>query len=160
MEFRELFSNFAQAGTVTFIGLRPERLAAMQNVLQAEAIQDVGLKGDRYRNKGGARQVTLIQAEHLLAIASLLGREKIDPEITRRNIVVKGINLRALKSMQFKVGEAIFEYSGECHPCSRMEQSLGTGGYNAMRGHGGITAKVIETGVIRVGDPVFPIIGK
>jgi MOSC domain-containing protein YiiM len=67
---------------------------------------------------------------------------------------VEGINLLALKGKVFRVGEAVFEYSGECHPCSRMEESLGSGGYNAMRGHGGITAKVIKDGIIGLGDAV------
>jgi MOSC domain-containing protein YiiM len=56
---------------------------------------------DRYNNNGGARQVTLIQAEHLEAIASFLGKEKIEPGLTRRNIVVEGINLLSLKGKDF-----------------------------------------------------------
>ena len=100
---------------------------------------------------GGSRQVTLIQAEHLEVLASMLGLSKILPEFTRRNIVVRDINLLSLKGKQFNIGEAILEYSGECHPCSRMEKNLGPGAYNAMRGHGGITAKVINSGIIKLG---------
>jgi MOSC domain-containing protein YiiM len=48
-------------------------------------------------------------------------------------VLVEGINLLSLKGKQFRIGEAVFEYSGECHPCSRMEEALGAGGYNAMR---------------------------
>lgn len=150
-------SKQAQTGTVTFISVRPERLLTPILVEKVDAIASIGLRGDRYKNQDGPRQVTLIQAEHLDAVASMMGKETISPLLTRRNVVVKGINLLSLKGCQFKVGEAVFEYTGECQPCSRMEENLGEGGYNAMRGHGGITARVITGGSIRVGDPVTMI---
>ena len=84
----------------------------------------------------------------------MLGKGNIDPAFTRRNLVVSGINLLALKDKQFYVGEVLLEYTGLCHPCTRMEENLGPGGYNAMRGHGGITARILNGGVIRMGDPV------
>jgi MOSC domain-containing protein YiiM len=116
-----------------------------------------GLVGDRYGNAGGARQLTLIEAESLEAIASHLGRERVDGSEVRRNVVVRGINLVALKGRRFRIGAALLEASGECHPCSRMEEVLGVGGYNAMRGLGGITARVIEGATIRIGDAVVPV---
>jgi MOSC domain-containing protein YiiM len=70
----------------------------------------------------------------------------------RRNLVVRGVNLLALKGKRFRLGTALLEHSGECHPCSRMEDVFGPGGYNAVRGHGGITARVIEGGAIGLGD--------
>jgi MOSC domain-containing protein YiiM len=155
MEFKELFGNYTQPGSVIYISIRPKRQEPVDRLEKVLAIKDKGLDGDRYNNRGGVRQVTLIQAEHLKAIASFMGKEEIDPAVVRRNIVVKGINLLSLKEKQFHIGEAVFEYSGECHPCSRMEQNLGHGGYNAMRGHGGITAKVIKEGFIKVGDAVW-----
>ena len=72
----------------------------------------------------------------------------------RRNFVTTGVNLVALKGRRFRVGAALLEYSGDCAPCSRMEIALGPGGYNAVRGHGGITARIIEGGEVRVGDSV------
>ena len=72
----------------------------------------------------------------------------------RRNIVVSGINLQSLKEHQFKIGDATLYGTGNCPPCSRMEENLGPGGYCAMRGHGGITAFVVQTGTIRLGDHV------
>lgn len=111
--------------------------------------------GDHYKTStNGPRQVTLIQAEHLQAIASYQGLPSLDPVLLRRNIVVQGINLLALKGKRFHFGQALLEYTGECHPCSRMEENLGTGGYNAVRGHGGITARVLMGGIIHLGDRV------
>ena len=99
------------------------------------------------------RQVTLIQAEHFPALSAMMGHEVV-PEDTRRNLVVSGLNLLALRDKRFKIGEVMFEGSGLCHPCSRMEETLGEGGYNVMRGHGGILARVLQGGTIRVGDEV------
>ena len=114
-----------------------------------------GLVGDRYKgNAESKRQVTLIQAEHLIALGSLLGRPPTDPALLRRNIVVSGINLSALHQAHFWVGPVLLQGTGFCHPCSRMEAALGPGGYNAMRGHGGITARVLTPGRVQVGDEV------
>lgn len=87
-------------------------------------------------------------------MAAFLGLRKIAPELLRRNLVIRGINLLALKDRRFRLGAALLEGSGECAPCSRMEEALGPGGYNAVRGHGGITARVIEGGDIAIGDMV------
>jgi MOSC domain-containing protein YiiM len=159
---REVMSAFPFAGTVVWIGVRPAPRALMVSVQSVEAIAGRGLAGDRTAEKsrpGNQRQVTFIQAEHLAAIGRLLQRDAIDPGLTRRNVVVSGINLLALKGHRFAIGNAIFEMTGDCHPCSLMERQLGAGGYNAMRGHGGITARVVDSGTVQVGAPVTPIIG-
>jgi MOSC domain-containing protein YiiM len=149
-----LAATFPRAGRVDWIGVRPARCAAPQAVTEVLAT-DGGLLGDHYG--GGKREVTLIQAEHFMALAALVGKPHIDPSLLRRNIVVAGINLLALKGLRFRVGAALLEYTGSCEPCSRMEEALGPGGYNAMRGHGGITARVLERGTIRLGDAVSPL---
>jgi MOSC domain-containing protein YiiM len=154
MEFKQLFKNYSQPGKIEIIQVRPARLAPMIKLSEVMANAELGLEGDRYKSKGGNRQVTLFQLEHLSVIASILGKAHVDAALTRRNIIVSGLNLLSLKDKTFKIGDALFEYSGECQPCSRMEENLGPGGYNAMRGHGGITAKVLESGLFRVGDPV------
>jgi MOSC domain-containing protein YiiM len=72
--------------------------------------------------------------------------------------MVSGINLLALKDRRFQIGEVLLEGTGYCHPCSKMERNLGEGGYNAMRGHGGLTAKILRGGTIRLGDTVRLVI--
>jgi len=149
----QLLETLPQIGKVEWIGLRPARKQNM-NVVETAALDQYGLAGDRYTGNSGKRAVTLIQAEHLPAIAALLHLDSVVPEMLRRNIVVSGINLLALKDKQFAVGDAVLEMTGLCHPCSRMEETFGAGGYNAVRGHGGITARVKTPGKIKTGDTV------
>jgi MOSC domain-containing protein YiiM len=155
---QDLLKTLPRAGRLEWVGLRLARRGEVKSVQQAKAEVGLGLLGDhRTRRKPdlkSKRQVTLIQAEHLGVVAALTGHEEVSPEHLRRNLLVSGINLLALKDQRFYVGEVLLEGTGLCHPCSRMEENLGEGGYNAMRGHGGITARIIEGGTIRVGDPV------
>jgi MOSC domain-containing protein YiiM len=151
---RTLMDTLPQQGTVAWLGIRPARKAPLHAVSQVEAIAGKGLSGDHYASAGGKRQVTLIQAEHLVAVASMLGIDEVEPAAVRRNIVVRGINLLALKGRYFRVGGATLEFTGLCHPCSRMEAVLGPGGYNMLRGHGGITARILEGGAVNIGASV------
>lgn len=150
----KLLSTLPQIGSLRWIGLRPARREAPLVVDTAKLATLTGIEGDRYSGRSTNRQVTLIQQEHLDVIGSLLHRESIGPALLRRNLCVSGINLLALKGKQFHIGTATLEYTGLCHPCSRMEEIFGAGGYNAVRGHGGITARVVEDGEIRLGNSV------
>lgn len=152
---QELLRTIPQVGKVELITIRPERNVPSEVLEMVNVSVEQGLEGDHYRGRNKKRQVTLIQSEHLSAVASMLGKDKIDPLLTRRNIVISGVNLLAFKDQQFQIGEkVILEMTGLCHPCSKMETNFGSGGYNAMRGHGGITAKVIQGGSIKNGDVI------
>ena len=141
-------------GTLTWIGLRSERRGQVTPVERARAVATKGLEGDHRMAKtpGSARQVTLISEEFMQQIAHFTGLSAIDPVLLRRNLVVSGINLNALRHQRFQIGDAVFEATALCHPCSRMEAALGKGGVAAMIGHGGLCAKILSTGYITVGD--------
>ena len=155
-----MMAQFPRHGRVEWIGVRPGRELPVRELDQARVLVGQGLDGDRYRGGSGKRAVTLIQAEHLPVIAVLLGRDAaIEPAILRRNVVVSGVPLIALKGQRFRIGGALLEGTSPCDPCSKMEAALGAGAFNAMRGHGGLCARVIEEGSFRVGDPVVALTG-
>lgn len=146
------------------IYLRPERGLPAEAVHVALAIEGRGLRGDRSARgarAGHKRQVTLIQAEHLPVVGAFLGREPIDAGILRRNLVVSRVNLVAARALfadqAIRIaigGSVVLAITGACDPCSKMESALGPGGWNAMRGHGGMTARIEVGGTIVVGDAV------
>lgn len=160
MPLSDLLATVPQPGRLSWIGVRTARRGPVEALDRVEAIARLGLAGDRRAERrgtaGGKRQVTLLQAEHLDVVARLLGRDAIDPALVRRNLVVAGANLAALDHRRFRIGDVVFEGAGPCHPCSRMEEdvALGPGGYQAMRGHGGMLARVVTGGTIHVGDEV------
>lgn len=160
LTLKELISRQARPGRLSWIGLRPARGEPMVEPESAELLTERGLAGDRSAKKqGGTRQVTLIQAEHLATIAGFLGKDEVLPAELRRNLLVAEINVLSLRLATFRVGETVLQGTGHCHPCSRLETTLGFGGYNAARGLGGITARVLTGGRIAVGDSVALVEG-
>jgi MOSC domain-containing protein YiiM len=151
-----LLSQRRSPGRIAWIGVRAERGAVMRELATATLIAGHGVEGDySARGRGGGkRQVTLMQAEHFDVIAKLVGREHAFPAELRRNLVVEHINLHALRLRRFRIGAALLQGTGYCEPCSKMERAFGVGGYNAVRGHGGILAQVLEGAVIHLGDEV------
>lgn len=166
MTLRELCQQYASQGRVEAIILRPARGESAVRVDEVRAEPGCGLLGDRRANKAGGRrsskrELTLLQAEHLPLLASWCGLATLDPIRLRRNLLVSGLNLLALRSpfadlqLEWALGdEVVIQVTGPCDPCSKMAAELGMGSYNALRGHGGVTARIITGGVIRVGDSV------
>ncbi|MDO6562258.1 MOSC domain-containing protein [Amphritea sp. 1_MG-2023] len=162
MTQKQLFARYAQdlkPGRLEWIGLRPARKQAMQVVDAAQALAGLGLEGDHRccKTPGSARQVTLISSEFIDLIEIYTGIKQIDPSSLRRNLVISGINLNALRHQLFSIGGAVFEATALCHPCVRMDQALGKGGAASMLGYGGLCARILRSGRLQLGDPLIPL---
>jgi len=138
-----------------WIGLRPARRAAVNPVIEAQIDSDRGLVGD-HAGRNADRRVTLITTVDIDAVAQSLG-QVIDPAALRRNLLLDTTNAFLRAGQRYVAGEVILEISGPCAPCARMREVLGEAGFQAMRGHGGMTARVIRGGWLRVGDQFKPL---
>lgn len=162
-------ATFAQSAlAIKGVGLHTDRLGS--TLLQKLSFEDQAhtlanfelptLLASQHLRGLSSRQVTLIQSEHIALLAQWMKLPNLLATSLRRNLVVSNINLLAIKPLfkhqqhYLQIGDVLLEITGACTPCSRMETLLGVGGYNAMRGHGGVNAKIICGGQLTVGDAV------
>jgi MOSC domain-containing protein YiiM len=152
------------AGFVEGIFLAPEAGAEMKSVQAATALEGCGIEGDRYcagtghwSRFGRVCEATFIAAEDLDDIERETG-VGVKYGQHRRNVVTTGISLKTLRrGGRFRVGEVLFEYRGPRSVCRYIERLTAPGMTQALKGRGGICARVIETGTIRVGDEIDPL---
>jgi MOSC domain-containing protein YiiM len=169
LDLRALTARQARPGRLEAIWLRPARGVPAVAAAEVLAIEGRGLQGDRKATAqprpggaGHAREVTLIQAEHLVAMGTLLGLPgPLDAARARRSLVVSGLNLIAARSpfkdrpLQLALGDdVLLIVTGPCEPCRMFELEFGPGAYNAARGHAGMTASIVRGGRLMVGDAV------
>jgi MOSC domain-containing protein YiiM len=149
------------AGFVEGIFLAPEGGADMKSVQAATALEGCGLEGDRYcggtghwSRFGRVCKVTFIAAEDLDDIEGETSVGVKNGE-HRRNFVTRGISLKALRrGERFLVGEVVFDYRGPRSVCRYIERLTEPGMTQALKGRGGICARVTENGTVRVGDEI------
>jgi MOSC domain-containing protein YiiM len=156
-DMSELRAAVPGTGRITWIGVARAKRSPIESLREVRVEPGRGIVEDHHAGAGGKREVTLIQTEHFPVIAALVGRERVEPELLRRNLSITGINVYALRERRFRVGTAVLEGAGTCPPCTRIEENLGPGGFQAARGHAGICARVVEGGVLRVGDEVVDL---
>jgi MOSC domain-containing protein YiiM len=124
-----------------------------------DVVEHQGIRGDRFFGKVSrlASSVSLFAAEAVEAVEDELGLDRgaIDPRLARRNVVVRGIDLNALRGRSFaldsEAGPVWFRAAGETSPCAWMDDRLAPGARDALRGRGGLRAEPTSSGVLRVG---------
>jgi MOSC domain-containing protein YiiM len=122
-------------------------------VEQIECVAGRGVRRDRFFDyrpdyKG---QITFVAMETLERIQQILKLESIPPGATRRNVHTRGVDLNALIGATFELGGLKFQGTEECRPCEWMNQAIAPGAEDLLRGHGGLRAKILSDGILRVG---------
>jgi MOSC domain-containing protein YiiM len=121
-------------------------------VPEVECVAGRGLKGDRFfdfkeDNKG---QVTFFSQEVFEALCAELKLSGKVPGESRRNIVVAGIDLNSLVGQEFEIQGVKFRGMAECSPCHWMDKAFAPGAEHFLQKRGGLRAKVLTDGKLRV----------
>jgi MOSC domain-containing protein YiiM len=150
-------------GRVEAICIARGAAAPMQELSEVEAVAGAGLTGDRYAagigtysprpTDPGAREVTLFEAEVLEALRREEGLD-LSPAEHRRNLTVRGVRLKELLGQRFRIGDVVLEGVKDCPPCEHLQGLVRKPVLVPLVDRGGLRARVVESGTIRVGDPL------
>lgn len=138
-------------GEVISIHIIREREGVAEAVECGMALTNYGLEGDWHSRRNRNGQLTLIEAETLDEVGKLLGHP-VPPGGSRRQIVVRGVDLNKLIGQRVRLGAARLFIETPCDPCARMEKTIGSGAWRALEGRGGVRCFVLAGGMIQVGD--------
>lgn len=151
------------AGRVEAMFIAPEAGAPMRQVEEVRAIAGRGLEGDRYAAGRGTfsvaggrgNEVTLIAGEVLDTLPLPDGRTLSGAD-SRRNIVTRGLDLNTLVGRCFTIGELELIGRRRCEPCAHLERLTRPGVLRALVHRGGLRADLLNTGTLRIDDPITP----
>jgi MOSC domain-containing protein YiiM len=120
-------------------------------VESVECVAGHGLRGDRFFKfkedyKG---QITFFSMDVLDELQRDLNLPDAEPAATRRNAFVSGVDLNALVGKEFEVQGIRFAGTAECSPCYWMDQALGPGAEEWLKGRGGLRARILTDGTLR-----------
>lgn len=130
---------------------QPPGDAPMEDRAEVECVAGRGLRGDRYfdHKEDYKGQVTFFALETHGWLCDLLGVHDKEPSVYRRNIITRGVDLNALIGTEFTVQGVRFLGMEEARPCYWMNHAFAEGAEEALRGRGGLRAKILTDGVLR-----------
>ena len=123
-----------------------------QDVHEVECVKGAGLKGDRFFNhkpdfKG---QITFFSREVYETLCNEFAVLDKGLDVFRRNIIVSGIDLNTLIDQEFEVQGIRFFGTEEAAPCYWMDQAFCVGAHEALKGYGGLRARILSSGTLKV----------
>ena len=124
----------------------------MESVVSVECVAGRGLRGDRFWDykPDNPGQVSFFAEEVHRELLAALHPAPCAPSAYRRNVLTRGVDLNALIGREFTVQGVAFLGMGECKPCHWMDQAAGPGAEAFLRGRGGLRAKILSDGELRV----------
>ncbi|MBS0660547.1 MAG: MOSC domain-containing protein [Verrucomicrobia bacterium] len=148
-------------GTITGIFVSAQAGGEPRGVAEIEAAAGHGLVGDRYAEgrgtfsevPGNGRHLTLIEQEAVEAFNAEFG-QSLRPEQLGRNLITSGVRLNDLVGQRVRVGDALILVQRLCEPCTTLQRRLGEDTLRGFVHRGGVRTDVLESGTIRVGDPI------
>lgn len=125
---------------------------AMVEATEINCVEGAGIEGDRFYNfKEDYRgQITFFAYETYLRICQQFGVHDKGPEVFRRNVLTEGVDLMEFVGVEFEVQGVRFFGTGECAPCEWMNLAFGPGAEEFLKGQGGLRAKILSSGMLRV----------
>ncbi len=123
----------------------------MIEVDQLECVAGRGIVGDRYfdHRQDYKGQVTFLAWETHDDLCRHFQRTDAAPWVYRRNVITRGVNLNAWIGQEFEIQGVRFSGTEEARPCYWMDQAFGPGAEQRMRGHGGLRARILTSGILR-----------
>ena len=139
---------------------RPPGDFAIVEVEQVECVASRGLRGDRFFDyaddyKG---QITFFAEEVFLEMERAFGLADKSPGVLRRNVVVSGVELKGLIGFDFELQGVQFRGTAQCAPCYWMDTAFAPGTEKFLAGRGGLRARILTDGQIRVGEAQLKIL--
>jgi MOSC domain-containing protein YiiM len=155
------------SGKIIAIHVARSEGGSLQSLTEAELVADQGIVGDRYFQADGSRpeaSLSLVESEQVEHLNAALG-SKLEPAETRRNIVTRGVSLNDLVGKQFSLGSVRVEGIELCEPCRYLAGRLESMHERdeitaaqivaALTHRAGLRARIIESGTVRVDDPIL-----
>jgi MOSC domain-containing protein YiiM len=148
----------AGQGRVEGIFIASAAEAPIVTLSEASAVAGRGLEGDRYYDGAGTFSPGGGSGRHLTLVdAAALEEAGVEPSESRRNVVVRGIDLDALMGRAFRIGEVECVGRRRCEPCAHLQRLTRPGVLRALVHRGGLRADIVTGGTLRVGDEVVAL---
>jgi MOSC domain-containing protein YiiM len=120
-------------------------------VEEVECVAGRGIRGDRFYDYRAdyPGQVTFFAEEFFQFLCESLDIRSKSPDVLRRNIITRGVDLNAWIGTEFELQGVLFRGVQECKPCYWMNGAFGEGAERLLKGNGGLRAEVLSDGLLR-----------